>query len=544
MDTTRPTADQYAYLPIVCLVTYNCGHYTQRSTGRTNRRLVCVPDEYFFPIDEVDARNEPCGLRSCSDMNRDRLRTALRPMINHAFDLLTKMESQYQDMGRRFFLLRQPAILYADEHPTGDLVATMKMAFESRPSSDENPAFSFMQKMLMEVEAGLLETRQVLCQDPSTGLLALNNCRRLLCDLVREIMTVDRALLWLHEIQRILEDNRQVADETNAAEVDHVRKAMNWVFTLPDAHQAVVKRTMRSGAVFRTMFQPDRFLRPDEVPPVYPLHEVASSYEFHTDVIWTGPGPLLAQLPRDIEMLMPAYHPYDPLPASPRLDPDFTAVPLSLIENQANTLDSTVEGDIGGQSSSPHVHGTTSQDHSSTRSPEIVQGEDVTAQDGQFHYPETFRPVPATFAEAESQGELFLSASARASDTQDRPPTQRPGQTSLQENYRSSSNFGRVLSSGYDFSTTMQVPSTASPSVIPDEMNIARTSSPAIANVDNPSGIWVITADEGAFPYADWGQSNMEDNIGSGFQSMEDGPAGGSEQLNQDFSDADLRWAS
>ena len=347
LDTARLTNIQYKLMPVVCLITYNCGHYGQKRTERTDGRLESMPAESLFPIDEVESRNEPCGLSRCADMNRDKLYTALFPMINHAFDVLTKLENDHQDSGHRFYLLRPATLSLNVQSPYADLLAMMKEAFEAERFPEQDPPRSPIQKRIDDIEQGLIDSRHSLYRDPFIALSELNNCRRSLCELCREIVTIDRALAWLEDFQWEKEENHEIDGETFEIEFQHIGRATTWAHSLPEAQRAMAKETMRSGCVVRTMFQPDRFLHPGEPRPSYPIEEHESEHGFHSDLGWAWDGPLmlLSMLPRDCQAFRRSHplwtHVADPTLLNPTLlDPDLTAIPsgsssrTALLENE------------------------------------------------------------------------------------------------------------------------------------------------------------------------------------------------------------------
>ena len=294
----RPIAVQYGLMPIVCLVTYSCGHYTNRPTERTDSKFETVPNVDLFPIDRAEAHDQPCGLSNCNNMNKQRLSTALSPMIDHGFDILTRLENEYRDMGGRFYTLRLSALSYAEEHPRRALLLTTKLAFNPDLFPEQNPPRSFIQEMFDEIEHELISAREAPSQDSSVALVRLNNCRRGLCETFREIATIGHCLTWLEEIQRNQECSLTAGDGTREAELDHVLQGRAWARTLPEIRRALENEVLGELNVARTMFNPDRFLESGEIDPSLALQEQFNRHESHTRLL-RGEDSLTSRLPQD-----------------------------------------------------------------------------------------------------------------------------------------------------------------------------------------------------------------------------------------------------
>ncbi|KAI9657381.1 MAG: hypothetical protein M1821_003063 [Bathelium mastoideum] len=335
-------------MPIVCLVTYSCGHYTHRRTERTEPSLESFPDEYLFPIDEVEAHDEHCGLDRCANMSRDKLSASLPPMINHAFDILTKLENQYEDMGRRFYLIRKAVFEFAEGNLDGSLLTTTEMAFDADLFTERDSLRSFLQKMLWNVEQELYGTRRSLSQDPSTALSNLNACRRLLCKVILEDTSIDRALAWLESIQRAKESNNEIEDEGIVAEMEHIRRARKWVNTLPEISRAVDNQILRSGQAVRTMFQPERRLEPDEKWWLHPLQDLLPFQitDRHRDLSWNTTGPLMPWLTWDPPVLSQPYGPVSEFDGTSLLHPELAALPLGPPNGPRRRPSSVIEEDL------------------------------------------------------------------------------------------------------------------------------------------------------------------------------------------------------
>ncbi|KAL9085886.1 MAG: hypothetical protein Q9165_007369 [Trypethelium subeluteriae] len=312
-------------MPIVCLVTYSCGHYSQRRTERTDPSFESLLDEDLFPIDEVESRNEPCGSEACADMNSDKLYMTLTPLINHAYDVLTKLETKYQDLGNRFCLIRQATLSSASHNPWfdpgGELTQSAKAAFDTALFPERRPPRSFVQIMLDQTGNILLQSRLTRIRDTDTALSQLNRGRRMLCELSCDLNTIEQAVEYLENQQEGeygVIDNEMIADQ-----IGQMRRAKDWVLTLPEVQRAVADGDMRSTSAVLTMFQPDRFLEPGERRPYHPLQEETNGDEFLPSLTW-DPYKLISTL--QVSEAPPRTHETED-PNSPNFDPDFTAVP-------------------------------------------------------------------------------------------------------------------------------------------------------------------------------------------------------------------------
>ncbi|KAL9064580.1 MAG: hypothetical protein Q9157_007777 [Trypethelium eluteriae] len=333
-ETTRlevfPTHFQHTIMPIVCLITYSCGHYSQRRTERTDRRFGSSLDDDLFPIDEIESRNEPCGLEACADMNRDKLRMALTQFINHAFDVLTNLENKHQDLGHRFYLIREPTLLNAAQNPRSDpwdeLLPMAEAAFDTRLFAERRPPRSFVQMMIDETEQVLLQSRETRNQDISAALSQLNKGRCLLCALTCDLNTIEQAVGWLENEQRVREENGWLENETTTEQITHMQRAKDWILTLPETRRAMTNGTMRSTSAVLTAFQPDRFLEPSERRPDHPLREEKDGDEFLPSLAWNNSSRLISLL--RVSHAPPGTHETEePSIDSPNFDPDLTAVP-------------------------------------------------------------------------------------------------------------------------------------------------------------------------------------------------------------------------
>ncbi|KAI9709894.1 MAG: hypothetical protein M1820_002971 [Bogoriella megaspora] len=383
MTAKAPTDLQHRLMPITCLETFSCGHYTQRRTSRTNHDLRCLPGNKLFPIDQVTLHSAPCGLSECTDADDRKLIRALQLMINHAFDVLTLLESDHEDLGRRFFTIRPgiwDSVSRRAENDVVDIVYFLKRGFQANQFPTGPHYQSESQTQLKIAEQYLFAARAAKKQGPPEMISLLNEGRRTMCEIIGDLITFDRGLDFVEKIQEMEEFMGIVLPESDEMINNHLNQALRWIGNIPAACHAADSGTMSGVASLRTLLQPDGpvELLSDAWSSDYPFLQGDAGQVFYGRVYdepilhWIPNTVPLAALPRNMLRFGDTHHlpvdfgvnidqiwnptvtplytgppPTDPTAENPTLHPQLTGVPGGRPSTTANGVRATSRANQG-----------------------------------------------------------------------------------------------------------------------------------------------------------------------------------------------------